>query len=135
MKKRLLTAGALVLGNLLLGMVYLRLSPVCYSYTEREFGGILSVLLLSVFMPFYWAMGLMVMTMLVPRMLMLAFTSLGTSVIAWPVVVLLVLSIVMAVLLIVFRKSTYRLRLSIIAALSVCLNFLALECFFMSMAV
>ena len=49
-----------VLCNVILALVFMRLSPTCFQYLEKEYSSIQQILYLALSVPLYWVIGALV---------------------------------------------------------------------------
>ena len=62
--KLLNKTASLLIANIVLSMIFMRLSPLCYQYIEDDYSSFLGVAELIVSVPLYWAMGALITLLL-----------------------------------------------------------------------
>jgi hypothetical protein len=124
---KFLLISLLFLINLIFGVLYLRLSPVCYQYLENSFNNSINFLTLIVSIPLYWILG--IFAILLFARIPLVFPK--TLVFGW----VLCASILAFSLAISWKKLSFLSRNILLLLISIFLNFASLESLFISMGV
>lgn len=134
MRKVLAIAAILFLMNLLLGVTYIRFSPVCYSYARDQFGNVSSIASLMLAIPVYWVLGLVTSPPIIGWM-MNSVLAQPLRTIERPLVWSLSGAMATTTLLLFWRRHGRMSRVMLIGSLCTCVNFCTLECLFLSMGV
>jgi hypothetical protein len=127
---------SLFLANIILGVLYLRISPVCYQYLKGSFSSIKNLLDLIANMPSFWSWGFTVMLYLIIPIFSYYFFGNIKNIFETPLPLCVVCAFLLAFLLTFFWKNlSFTNRNILLSLITIFLNFASLESFFASMSV
>ena len=128
--------------NIIIALIYMRISPACSKYVIKSYPSIPKMLLLTISLPLYWFLGALVGALMIPRIIEYSFTYDGYFIrlLQQPICWIFALSLIFIFGLIAYlfyserqKKINYNILYWIIIGISIILNALFLEAFFISM--
>ena len=139
LKQKLATALGIWFVNVLVALLFMRFSPVCYSYVDESYTSISGILILALQVPFYWIFGFIVFVFIFP-MSLLALLS-DPSLIERDIGFLVQLGYVFMTIGVAFlgfykwQVLSNRQKWGVALVVSLLINPILLESFFLSMSV
>ncbi|MCO7225988.1 hypothetical protein [Pleionea sp. CnH1-48] len=139
LKQKLATALGIWFVNVLVALLFMRFSPVCYSYVDESYTSISGILILALQVPFYWIFGFIVFVFIFPMSLMALLSDLSLiekdkGFIAQLAYVFMTFAISLFGLY-KWRVLSSRQKWGIVLIVSLLINPIFLESFFLSMSV
>ncbi len=119
----------------------MHISPVCYQYLEDDYASFESVAMLALMLPIYWVLGAVIFPFIIMILIMLLSTNMEEMLAKLDFGVFLALFYIIFVigilshLIIYWQRITKQIRIAEVLVLSVLLNIIFLQSFFMSMSV
>ncbi len=127
--------------NLPIGLVFMYISPVCYQYLEDDYASFESVAMLALMLPIYWVLGAVIFPFIILMFIMALSTNMEEMLAKLDFGTFLAFCYIIFVigilshLIICWQRITKQIRIAEVLVLSVLLNIIFLQSFFLSMSV
>ncbi len=132
---------AILILNIPIGLVFMYISPVCYQYLEDDYASFESVAMLALILPIYWVLGAVIFPFIILTLIMLLSTNMEEMLAKLDFGAFLAFCYIIIVigilshLIIYWQRITKQIRIAEVLVLSVLLNIIFLQSFFLSMSV